>query len=225
MNSDKVGNALLVVLAVCALIVTGAVVRREFVAPTIAEASTSPVALPSADWGRYSQGGERRVVTSVSRGPQLTIVEFSDFQCPYCKAFSNDLRRAVASHTGGVTWVFHQFPLETIHPHAKPAALTAICAGRQGAFWQMHDLLFDNQDSLGHVAWTTLAARAGVRDTSQLLACIAGPAAAAALESDVKLGHDLGVRGTPTVLINGLRFQTPPDSTVLDSIVRNLRKG
>ncbi len=78
----------------------------------------------------------------------VTVVEYGDFECPYCAAAAPVLRQLVEESDGGVRLIFRNFPLPSVHPHALTAALAAEAAGAQGAYWKMHDLLYTKQDRL-----------------------------------------------------------------------------
>ncbi len=145
------------------------------------------------------------------RGPadaKIRIVEFSDFQCPACRAAEAPLRRLTTLYDGKVRLVFKHFPLR-MHAWANPAAVAAECAGRQGKFWEYHDRLYDQQDE-----WTNdkfdgfLAGYAKdlALDAPAWQACRREPSAAQAAESDMKDGNDAWVGSTPTFFINGRRF-------------------
>src|SRR5206468_5738928 len=78
----------------------------------------------------------------------ITLVEYGDFQCPYCGRAHPLIKRLLKETSKELRFVFRNFPLQEIHPHAYAAAITAEAAGKQGKFWQMHDLIFENQDKL-----------------------------------------------------------------------------
>jgi protein-disulfide isomerase len=135
----------------------------------------------------------------------VTIVEFGDFECPYCHDAAPVLRAAVEESDGEVRLVFRHFPLFEVHPYALTAALAAEAAGVQGRFWEMHDLLFAHQDRLDDVGLAHWAGKAGVDGTS-----VVGDAAQRygdAVERDYLAGTALGVRGTPTLFVDGERYR------------------
>ncbi|MHA7132385.1 DsbA family protein [Oerskovia turbata] len=135
----------------------------------------------------------------------VTIVEFGDFECPYCHDAAPVLRAVVEESAGTVRLVFRHFPLFEVHPYALTAALAAEAAGAQGRFWEMHDLLFAHQDRLDDVG---LAHWAGTLDLDG--ASVVGDAAQAhgdAVERDYLAGTTLGVRGTPTLFVDGVRYR------------------
>jgi protein-disulfide isomerase len=131
----------------------------------------------------------------------VTIVEYGDYECPYCAAAEPVIRQLVEESDGRVRLVFRNFPLAEPHPFALTAALAAEAAGAQGAFWPMHDLLFTKQDRLEDVALRAYADRLGI-DGSLV---VGEPAQQFAdkVEADFAAGLDAGVAGTPTLFING----------------------
>jgi protein-disulfide isomerase len=147
----------------------------------------------------------------VSGGPDapVTVVEYGDFECPYCAAAAPVLRRLVAESDGGVRLVFRNYPLPDVHPYALTAALAAEAAAEQGAFWPMHDLLFTHQDRLTDADLRRYGAELGL-DGDRLV----GPAAQRfgdKVEADFAGGVALGVPGTPTLFLDGVRFEGRPE--------------
>jgi protein-disulfide isomerase len=148
----------------------------------------------------------RAQVTAVgpSRGPAnapVTLIEFSDFQCPYCERVQPALRQVFATYGDKVRLVYRDFPLE-MHPDAGRAAAAATCAGEQGKFWEMHENIFSNQTALAAQRLSLYAGEIGV-DSVKFEACMAEPRHAKALEASMAEAESLGVRGTPAFFING----------------------
>jgi protein-disulfide isomerase len=140
-----------------------------------------------------------------SRGPAgapVTVVEFSDFQCPYCQRMNPVLSRMEETYGQRVRLVFRQFPLSAIHSHAETAAEAALCARAQGKFWEMHDALFAHQQELGEARIRELAAGLGL-DADRFGDCLASGEQSKAVEADLEAGQAAGVAGTPTVFVNG----------------------
>ena len=133
-----------------------------------------------------------------------TLVEFGDFECPYCAAARAVLRDLVDSGGGSVRLVFRHFPLFQSHPFALTAALAAEAAGEQGAFWPMHDLLFTHQDRLTDADLVRYGERLGL-DVSSM---VGDPAQryATAIQIDYQDGAQLGVHGTPTLFLDGIAY-------------------
>lgn len=139
-----------------------------------------------------------------TRGPAeapVTIVEFSDFQCPYCRNVQPTLKRIAESYGDKIRLVFKHLPLTDIHPRALPAALAAFCAGEQGAFWQYHDALFASDDLSPEWLGQT-AARLGLHPP-RFESCLGSEKARAAVLGDAQEARRLGINGTPTFVING----------------------
>jgi protein-disulfide isomerase len=134
----------------------------------------------------------------------VTVLEYGDFECPFCAAAAPVLRQLVEESDGQVRLVFRHFPLADNHPHALTAALAAEAAGAQGAFWPMHDLLFARQDRLSDVALRAYAEELGL-DGAQVV----GEAAqrfSAKVAADFEQGLADEVAGTPTVVVDGELF-------------------
>jgi protein-disulfide isomerase len=132
----------------------------------------------------------------------VTIVEFADFQCPYCRLAVPALRELQRWYPGRVALVHRHLPIAT-HPHAKSAAMAAECAAAQGRFDAMHDSLYARVKDLGVVSWTSLARLAGVPDTASFSRCLIEGVPAARLKADADAAARLGIRATPTFLVNG----------------------
>lgn len=134
----------------------------------------------------------------------ISIVEFSDFECPYCGAAHPILKEVLQEFDGKVNLTFKQYPLEA-HKNAMPAARAAVAAQAQGKFWEMADLLFENQRELSSEKIRELAGKAGL-DLVKFDADLAAEATQARVDKDRKDGQALEVQGTPTLFINGRRF-------------------
>lgn len=148
-----------------------------------------------------------------SANATLTIVEFSDYQCVYCRRFHAEvlpaLRKAYID-TGKVQLLFKDFPL-SMHREALPAALAGRCAGAQGKFWPMNELLFANQDQLAGALYPKFAATLAL-DVEAFKRCLLDPALTAAIQRDQQQALELGVNATPGFLIGrrlpeGLRIE------------------
>jgi protein-disulfide isomerase len=183
----------------CALVITAAVVRREFFpAPAVAaQPDTKP--RPADNWDQLSAAGQRM---GPVRAP-VQIVEFSDFQCPFCATFAETLRKLRAKYPDRVAVLYRHFPLEEIHPHARTAALATECAAQQGRFEAYHDRLFAQQDSIGSKAWERFAAEAGVGDVDAFTRCMRDERLLANVDRDKELADATGIRLTPSIIIDG----------------------
>jgi protein-disulfide isomerase len=130
------------------------------------------------------------------------MVEFADYECPFCGQEEPIVQSLLAAYPNDLRLVFKNFPLTSIHPNAQGAAIAAECANPQGLFWPMHDLLFANQTALASQNLPSYAAQAGVT-LSTWQACLSTQPPSDAVAADVTLGVMVGVAATPTFYING----------------------
>jgi protein-disulfide isomerase len=132
----------------------------------------------------------------------ITIVEFSDFQCSYCKRVVNVLDQVLERYPDQVKLAFRDFPIVNIHPHAGKAAEAAHCAAEQGKFWEFHDLLFEKQETIPTANFAEHAKALGLEVTT-FQACIDGRKYQEKVERNYAAGVKAGVSGTPAFFING----------------------
>ncbi|HEX6105265.1 MAG TPA: thioredoxin domain-containing protein [Gemmatimonadales bacterium] len=169
--------------------------------------------------------------TKGSASAPITVYEMSDFQCPYCRRFSQETFPALEREyiaTGKVRWVFVNYPLTSLHANAVAAAETALCASKQGAFWPVHDLLFQHQQ-----VWAPLKEPAAffisLADSAKiskeaLLECVRSPATRAEVQAEAEGSERSGATSTPSFYIEGGLLAgahpAPVFRQVLDSIHR-----
>lgn len=132
----------------------------------------------------------------------VTLVEFSDFHCPFCKQVLPTLAQLLARYPGKVRLVFRDFPIDSLHPQARRAAEAARCAQDQGKFWEYHDLLFANAPQASPEELGRFAQQVGL-DLAKFEPCLSGGLHRAAVQRDIEEGTRLGVDGTPAFFING----------------------
>lgn len=142
-------------------------------------------------------------VTGPADAP-LTIIEFSDFQCPYCAAAVPQIREVLKAYPAQVKLIFKQFPLEE-HAQADLAATAAVAAQKQGKFWPMHDALFAHSEDLSRRSILSLAKEIGL-DVNKLESDMDTTAIREIVNRDVQDGTDANVQGTPTIFIDGQRY-------------------
>lgn len=143
---------------------------------------------------------------------KVTIVEFSDFQCPYCKRGAQVMEQLLKDMPNDVKVAFKHLPLP-MHPMARPAARAAVAAGKQGKFWEMHDKLFGNQEALSEDAFEKYAKELGL-NVDKFKADIKDPATDKQIEEDSKLANSLEINGTPGFVVNGVKVfgLRPPEA-------------
>jgi len=132
----------------------------------------------------------------------VTIVEFSDFECPFCVRVQPTLERVMEQYAGRVRLVYRHFPLTSIHPHAWKAAEASLCAGEQDRFWEFHDLLFAEQHAMSEPDLKEKARRIGLGG-AEFDACLDSGRHSEAVRQDLLAGTGAGVSGTPAFFVNG----------------------
>jgi predicted DsbA family dithiol-disulfide isomerase len=144
-----------------------------------------------------------------SRGPEsapVTLVEFSDFQCPFCLQFTQTLKEIERIYSGRVRIVYRQFPIESIHPQAVKAAEASLCAADQHKFWELHDTMFADHRNLSVERLKQMAASVGL-DKTRFDACLDSGAHGGTVAADLAEGLRVGVNGTPALFVNGIPLQ------------------
>ncbi len=138
---------------------------------------------------------------------KITLIEFSDFQCPYCAAAVPEIRAILKAYPTQVKLIFKQFPLE-IHSHADLAAAAAIAAHKQGKFWALHDAMYAHPQDLSRKAILAMAKASGL-DMDRFENDIDSTEVRETVVRDVEDGDQAGVEGTPTIFVNGQRYNGP----------------
>jgi protein-disulfide isomerase len=150
---------------------------------------------------------------------RVTIVEFADFQCPYCRQVQGSLQKVLAKHPDDVRLVFRNLPLSNVHPHAVLAARAGVCADHQGKFWDMHDAMFQDQTALGAEQLKQTAQRLGL-DRQRFSSCLDDAASAeAVLHADEQAAAGLGIGETPYFLIDGRPYAGNLSADQIEKIV------
>ena len=148
----------------------------------------------------------------------VTIVEFSDFQCPFCARVTPTLTRLVKDYSSSVRLIWKDFPISQIHPKAKEAAAAAHCAGEQGKHWEYHDRLFANQESIKEDSFWQHA-NAIVLDELQFKTCVSSGKYEDKVQKSIVEGRDIGVSSTPTIFINGRRVVGAQPYEIFSAII------
>jgi protein-disulfide isomerase len=158
-----------------------------------------------------------------NRSAQAVVIEYADFQCPYCRQFAvgtlNDIRRSYIA-TGKILFVFHSMPLTQLHSFAFRAAVAAECAGREGKFWQLHDGLFAKPENVRVDRWMRLAAVAGI-DMQKFTLCLTG-SAPLKVRQEMENAEALSIVSTPTFFVGKQRADHLVDAVGRHSGVMSL---
>ena len=218
MNWEKLASA---ALTLAALAFAGILIRREFFAPktrvTVIEGEDSRF---EPQWGTIVNAGRRLGPASAP----VTIIEYSDFECPYCGQFNSTINALRKRFGSDLNYVFIHWPLN-IHRFARPAAITAECAANQIRFEAIADVLFAKKDSFGLKSWASYAADAGVADTISFAKCTREASAAQLIDRGVNSAREMKVRFTPTVILNGWRYGSTPSEAELTRAIELLIAG
>lgn len=156
---------------------------------------------------------------------EITIVEFSDFQCPYCQKWHVEVyEQLMAAYPNKVRLVYRNLPLEQIHPQAMNAAEASLCANDQNAYWKYHDKLFDNANALSDDLYARLAKDLGL-NTAAFEKCMSDHKHLSAIQKDMQFAIDLGVQSTPTFFINGLAVVGAQPLSVFQQVINEELAG
>jgi protein-disulfide isomerase len=194
-------GAILTLGTVGFVILGGCLLKGSCSIPT-AQGAAAPVAAaptPTVDDGS-APSGPVPVVSDAdwSRGDAnapVTIVEYSDYQCPFCGRFHPTMLQVMADYKGKVRWIYRHFPL-SFHPNAEPAAEAAECAGEQGKFWEFSDAMFANQDSESPDFYLSTAVKLGV-NKAKFQDCVSSKKYSSKIQAQSQGGAAAGVNGTP----------------------------
>jgi protein-disulfide isomerase len=169
--------------------------------------------------------------TDHTQGPvdaPVTLVEYGDYQCPYCGAAYPVVKQLQERFGDDLRLVFRNFPLQQLHENAMSAALTAEFAATKGRFWEVHDALYENQDQLGPELYAAILTQVGV-GAGELRAALESETYFAKVKKDFDGGVRSGVNGTPSFFANGTRYDEARDfetmAEMLDRVIAAARKG
>lgn len=200
-------------IIVAGLIIAGAVVLSQNFKPASKPQKEASSLGASPEVSRPIRQKKSKVEIEVTKNDHIrgnleapvTIVEFSDFQCPFCRAFHPTIKQVLADYPDKIRWVYKHYPIDQIHPQARPAAEASECVAEQkgnDGFWRFADALFENQERLGESLFKELAQNIGL-DMAQFEACLSSRKYQKRVEEDLQEGISLGVRGTPGSFVNG----------------------
>ncbi len=208
-------------LIAAAITIAAAVAYREFVVEAPA-ATVSGRVPPRFEKSWQELLSDAQVIGDPSA--PVKIVEFSDFECPACRAFHQNVGEIMSTGTSGVAVFFIHFPLES-HRFAAHAAKASECARAQGRFREFVGSVFAKQDSIGLKSWDSFAVDAGITDTATFAVCVVDPAPVARLQANIALGERFKVSATPTIFINGWRLDGSPPKQELSRIISAIKAG
>ncbi len=156
--------------------------------------------------------------TTDATGQKIVLIEFSDFQCPFCARAHLTVDQFMAKHQNKVALVYKHFPLTNIHPQAMPAAKAAWAAQQQGKFWEYHNALFEQQKQLSEELYGTIAKQLNL-NLDQFNRDRHSPAAEAAIQKDMQMAQALGIEGTPFFVLNGETFSGAVELSEMEKVL------
>ncbi len=199
-----------VVMMVAALGMTGLVIRQQFFPPPAPGTVDIDV---SDDWAQFIEGGLRI-------GPDdaaVTIVEFGDYECPFCRTFHPVLSQILGEFPEDVALIYRFYPLD-YHPSAYPTARMALCAKDQGRFKEAHDRLYEIEE-LAEIDPTVFGEEVGVYDAERFIQCSAAELPRPEVQADLALAEKLNVNQTPTIVVDGLQLARRPNVEELRALI------
>lgn len=149
---------------------------------------------------------------------KVVLVEYSDYECPFCSRHHPTLQALVDKYGDDVAWVYRHFPLTSIHPEAKPAALAAECANEQGKFWEFTDEMFANQASLGDDFYLEVAGDLGL-NVNKFTECYESEKYKDVVDEQMASGRAAGVSGTPATFVNGQMISGAVDQSSFEELI------
>jgi protein-disulfide isomerase len=152
------------------------------------------------------------------------MVEFFDFQCPACRRLSYTLDTILTRSITRVRIVHRHFPLGTLHPRAHELAIAGECAGKLGQFEPFYRKVFDNQRAIARGEMEVIGLLPATVDTAQFRRCLVDPATSASVATDIAVGNELGIRGTPTLVINGRLYVGARSVAALDTLIATVHR-
>lgn len=195
-------------IIVAGVIIAAAIVYTNLhpAAPAVAGVGANQ---PAVNANVAAPSAQDHLVGSLSA--PIVLIEYSDFQCPFCSLVYPTIKKIVEGSNGQIAWVMRSFPLESIHPQAKPAALAAECVADQlgnAGFWKFADAVFANQSKLSAEYYTQVAAGLGA-DTAKFSSCVSTAKFAAKIDAEAQEAMANGGQGTPYTIVYGHGQQAP----------------
>jgi protein-disulfide isomerase len=200
-----------IAIVVAGIIIAGAILYAQNPRLTGFEKKENTAQAPLPSEGNVPSENKKVKLTVTERdhirgnpSAPVTIVEYSDFQCPFCERFHSTLQQILADYPDKIRWVYRHFPLDQLHPEARPAAEASECVAEQkgnDGFWQFADSLFENQSKLGKNLYKELAKSMGL-NMAQFEDCLSSRKYKDRVEADLKEGINFGVNGTPGNFVN-----------------------
>lgn len=196
-------------IIIAGIIIAGAIIYTRTLPPNAAGALQQGAQVPATSANVRVPSAADHIIGSLSA--PVVLIEYSDFQCPFCSRVHPTLKKIVDESNGQIAWVYRQFPLESIHPNARPAALASECVAEQlgnDGFWKFADAIFADQSKMSAAYYTQTAVGLGA-DKTKFNACVASDKYASRIDEDASEATQNGGNGTPYTVIYGKGKQVP----------------
>jgi protein-disulfide isomerase len=207
------------VLLACAAMVAVSMVHREFFTPA------QDGILTGQHIANWKDLAANRTPTTGNADSPVTILDFSDYECPFCKSLEGKLRTLAAQQPDVIRIIRYEFPLTLIHPYAYEAALAGKCAAKQDVVGSFQTLIYQNSTKLGTLNWRNLAANANIPNLDKFTSCLEQKKLAGEVDADIAVGQRLGFKSTPTLVINGDVVSGDQSKETLSKLVKRYAKG
>jgi len=214
-------------IIIAGVIIAGAIVFTNTRQSAPAAVAAADVQAPSAATSVRAPSAQDHIIGSPAA--PLVLIEYSDFQCPYCNVVHPTLKRIVEESNGQIAWVYRHLPLESIHPNAKPAAIASECVAEQlgnAGFWKFADIIFSDQSKMSPAYFEQVVLQLGAQKTAYK-SCIASASTAKKVDTDSNEAQQNGGQGTPYTILYDKKGQTGvsgalPYATFL-SVIKSFR--
>jgi len=196
-------------IIIAGIIIAGAIVYTRTLPPGAAQALQPGTQVPATTANVRAPSAADHIVGSLSA--PVVLIEYSDFQCPFCSRVHPTLKQIVDESNGQIAWVYRQFPLESIHPNARPAAMASECVAEQlgnDGFWKFADAIFADQSKISADYFVQTAVGLGA-DKAKFNACVASNKYAGRIDKDAGEATQNGGNGTPYTVVYGKGKQVP----------------
>jgi protein-disulfide isomerase len=218
-------NAWIIFAAICVVILGSLIFLSRQNRAEVGDVNTKEIVKASAASGNIADH-----VYGATEG-KVVLVEYGDFQCPSCQAAYPILKELKEEFKDELTFIFRNNPITQIHPNAKVAAAAAEAAGLQGKFWEMHDKLFEQQNTWGNASidervshMLAIAEEVGIKDMDKFKSDMESKAVSDKINFDLSLGRKDNVTGTPTILLNGEKVEDWADKDVFKQKIEDAIK-
>jgi len=195
-------------IIIAGVIIAGAIVFTNMRQSAPAAAVAAGAQAPTAATNVRAPSAQDHIIGSPAA--PLVLIEYSDFQCPYCNVVHPTLKRIVEESNGQIAWVYRHLPLESIHPNAKPAAIASECVAEQlgnTGFWEFADIIFGDQSKISPAYFEQVALQLGAQKTAYK-SCIASASTATKVDADSNEAQQNGGQGTPYTVLYDKKGQT-----------------